>query len=64
MRKKNLFSCMLGGLLALWGCSPKAMPDGDLIGIRYVSSGTIARPDGSGLGRVYGYMEQLIQDGV
>lgn len=48
MGKKNLFSCMLGGLLAFCGCSPKSMPNSDLVGIRYVSSGTMARPEFEG----------------
>ena len=48
MRQKKLFSCMLGGLLALCGCNPKSMPDSDLIGLRYVSSSTMARPEFEG----------------
>ena len=39
----GFITCMIGGLFSLIGCSTKSMPDGKLISLRYVSSGTMAR---------------------
>ena len=39
----GIITCMIGGLFSLIGCSTKSMPDGKLVSLRYVSSGTMAR---------------------
>ena len=48
IKQKGLMTFAFSGLLALIGCSTKSMPDSDLIGLRYVSSGTMARPEFEG----------------
>ena len=44
MKKIGMITCMIGGLFSLIGCSMKSMPEGELVRLRYVSSGTMARP--------------------
>ena len=48
IKQKGLMTFAFSGLLALIGCSTKSMPDSELIGLRYVSSGTMARPEFEG----------------
>ena len=48
IKQKGLMTFTFSGLLALIGCSTKSMPDSELIGLRYVSSGTMARPEFEG----------------
>ena len=48
VKQKGLMTFAFSGLLALIGCSTKSMPDSELIGLRYVSSGTMARPEFEG----------------
>ena len=44
MKRMGIITCMIGGLFSLIGCSMKSMPEGELVKLRFVSSGTMARP--------------------
>ena len=43
MKKNGFIACLVGGMLSLVGCaSKKVMPAGDLVGVSYTQSGTMA----------------------
>lgn len=42
MRKKGLLACLIGGMLGLFGCAMKKMPESELISVELTHSGTMA----------------------